>query len=47
MKEEHFDIYEGGRGGKPHKLSDSGKRKFKRLLNSPDYKYLRTIDGKL
>lgn len=47
MKEEHFDIYEGTRGTKPHKLTPSGERKFKRLLNSPDYRYLKTIDGKL
>ncbi len=47
MKEEHFDLYEGARGTKPHKLSDTGKRKFRRLLNSPDYKYLKTIDGKV
>jgi len=47
LMDEHFDIYEGSRGGKPHKLSDDGVKKLKRLLNSPDYKYLRTIDGKL
>lgn len=47
MKEEHFDIYEGARGNKPHKMTPSGERKFKRLLNSPDYRYLKTISGKL
>lgn len=47
MMENHFDLYEGRRGVKPHQLSPTGQRKFKRLLNSPDYKYLKTIDGKL
>lgn len=47
LQEERFDLYEGRRGGRPHKLSQAGLRKFKRLLNSPDYKYLKTIDGKL
>ena len=47
LKEEHFDLYEGSRGDKPHKLSPEGQRKFKRLLNSRDYSYLKTIPGKL
>jgi succinate dehydrogenase flavin-adding protein (antitoxin of CptAB toxin-antitoxin module) len=47
LKEEGFDVYEGSQGYRPHQLSEDGQKKFKRLLNSPDYKYLRTIDGKL
>lgn len=47
LQEEHFDLYEGSRGDKPHKLSPEGQRKFKRLLNSRDYSYLKTIPGKL
>lgn len=47
LQDESFDLYEGSRTGKPHKLSPEGQKRFKRLLNSPDYRYLKTIDGKL
>ena len=47
MQDEGFDIYEGSRGSKPHKLSSDGQRKLKRLLNSRDYRYLKTIPGKI
>lgn len=45
--ENHFDMYEGRKGAKLHQLSPTGQRRFKQLLNSPDYRYLKTIDGKL
>jgi hypothetical protein len=47
LHDEHFDVFEGEHGNRPHALSPSGLRKFKRLLNSPDYRYLKTIDGKV